>query len=155
MRCLSCCTRRIPHLIDKKDIPKYVPQISRGRVINVYDGDTITIAGYVKNNSQLFKFSVRLNNIDCPEIKSKKSADKTEYSIACIARDFVKNMIINEIVNLEKVALDKYGRLLADVYFENKHINNLLLEKRLAVAYDGGTKKVPKNWNNYYLDGTI
>ena len=60
-------------------------------------------------------------------------------------------MIINQIVNLEQVALDKYGRLLADVYFENKHINNLLLEKRLAVAYDGGTKKVPKNWNNYYL----
>ena len=33
-------------------------------------------------------------------------------------------MIINQIVNLEQVALDKYGRLLADVYFENKHIKN-------------------------------
>ena len=35
MRCLSCCARRIPHIIDKKDIPKYVPQISRGRLIFV------------------------------------------------------------------------------------------------------------------------
>ena len=78
--------------------------------------------GYVKNNSKLFKFSVRLNNIDCPEIKSKKSPDKTEYEIAVKAKNYVQDLILNEIVNLKDVNLDKYGRLLANVYFNNEKV---------------------------------
>ena len=78
-RCFQiCCKRGIPLQEDIGNIPKYVPEINQGRVIKVYDGDTITVAGYVKNNPQLFKFSVRLHGIDCPEIKSKKSNDKSE-----------------------------------------------------------------------------
>ena len=71
------CETDIPNTEENKDVPKYVPQIKKGRVIKVYDGDTITIVGYIKNNRELFKFSVRLNGLDCPEIKSKKSIDKT------------------------------------------------------------------------------
>ena len=141
--------------IDYKNIPKYVPEINEGKVINVYDGDTITIAGFVKNNPKLFKFSVRLNNIDCPEIKSKKSEDKTEYEIAVKAKNYVQDLILNEIVNLKNVELDKYGRLLADVYFNNQNISDLLLSNNLAVQYGGKTKKVPKNWKNFNETGKM
>ena len=146
---------KYPQNLNSKNIPKYVPEITQGKVINVYDGDTITIAGYVKNNSKLFKFSVRLNNIDCPEIKSKNSSDKTEYDIAIKAKNYVTDLILNEIVYLKNVALDKYGRLLADVYFNNQNISNLLLLNRLAVQYSGKTKKVPKNWKNYNEMGLL
>ena len=61
----------IPSGISKNEYPKYVPQITHGRVVDVYDGDTITIVGYVKHNPDLFRFSVRLNGIDCPEMKGK------------------------------------------------------------------------------------
>jgi IMP dehydrogenase len=40
---------------------------------------------------------------------------------------------------------DKYGRLLVELYNtdEDKSFNNILIEKNLAVSYDGGTKKAP------------
>lgn len=152
-----CCkkSKDLPLIKDLKTIPKYVPEITKGRVIKVYDGDTITIIGYVKNNSKLFKFSVRLNNIDCPEIKSKNSADETEYEIAVKAKNYVQDLILNEIVDLKDVNLDKYGRLLANVYFNNQNISDLLLLNKLAVQYSGKTKKVPKNWKNFNETGII
>ena len=149
----NCCfnSDNIPDNINCKDIPKYIPQINKGRVIKVYDGDTVTIVGRIKNNPQLFKFSVRLNNIDCPEIKPKKNAtDDTETLIANKAKDYVTNKILNKIIILENVNLDKYGRLLADVYYDGELINECLINKKLAVNYNGGTKKCPKNWQNYY-----
>jgi len=59
---------------------KYIPPIKKGRVIKIYDGDTITIAAklpnfYFWNKSPIYRFNIRLNGIDCPEIKSK---NKTE-----------------------------------------------------------------------------
>ena len=57
-----------------RDTTAFVPPISGGRVIKVYDGDTITIANYMPYaNSPLYRFSVRINGIDCPEIKTRKA----------------------------------------------------------------------------------
>ncbi len=50
--------------------------------------------------------------------------------------------------------MDKYGRILADVYDENNlHLNKMILDKRFAVIYDGGTKNPPKSWSEYYKSG--
>ena len=146
--------RVIPEVIDVKSLPKYIPQISEGRIISVYDGDTIHIAGFVINNPELFKFSVRLNGIDCPEMKSGKSLDKTEHDVAVIAKSFLSELN-NKIVALRNVGLDKYGRLLADVYFQERHLNKEMLDKRLAVKYDGGTKMVPACWETYHKTGEM
>ena len=160
----TCCIRYentsvlkndIPETIDTKTLQNYIPQITEGRVINVYDGDTIHIAGFVLNNPQLFKFSVRLNGIDCPEMKSGKSPDKTEHAVAVMAKIFLSETIGGNIVTLQNVGLDKYGRLLADVYFQGRHLNTEMVDKRLAVRYDGGTKIVPVCWEKYNENGTI
>lgn len=145
----------IPEHIDKNSLQDYIPQISEGRVISVYDGDTIHIAGFVLNNPQLFKFSVRLTGIDCPEMKSGKSIDKTERSVAVLAKTFLSELIDGNIVTLKNVGLDKYGRLLADVYFEDIHLNKALIDKRFAVSYDGGTKKIPRCWEKYHTHGDL
>ena len=60
-------------------------------------------------------------------------------------------MILQKNVRLENVQLEKYGRLLADIYYNNIHINKLLIDERLAIPYDGGTKNIPKNWVQYYM----
>jgi endonuclease YncB( thermonuclease family) len=143
----------IPDTIDVKNVPKYIPQISEGRVVNVYDGDTIHIVGFVINNPQLFKFSVRLNGLDSPEIKSGKSADTTEKEIAILAQQYISNIVNGNIVTLKNVSLDKYGRLLADVYCNGIYLNKEIIDKRLAVCYDGGTKIVPMSWKKYYETG--
>lgn len=145
----------IPKTIDDKTIPKYIPQISEGRVVNVYDGDTIHIVGFVINNPQLFKFSVRLNGIDCPEMKSGKSLDSTEHEIAVLAQQYISNIVCGNIVNLKNVSLDKYGRLLADVYYKDLHLNKELVNKRLAVCYDGKAKTSPLSWKKYYESGIL
>ena len=41
------------------------------KCIKVYDGDTITVAFIPKGLKDFYKYTIRLNGIDSPEIKSK------------------------------------------------------------------------------------
>lgn len=120
-----------------KDAIAYVPNVSRGRIIKVYDADTITIAFYM--DKILYRMSVRLNGIDTPEMKGKTTAEK---DAAIIAKNKVSEMVLNKVVTLRNVKLEKYGRLLADVYIGDLHLNQYLLDNKYAVPYDGGTKEV-------------
>jgi hypothetical protein len=45
------------------------------------------------------------------------------------------------------LSTEKYGRLLADVYLEDLHLNAWMLEHNYAVPYDGGTKHRPVEWD--------
>lgn len=109
--------------------------ISGGQVIKVYDGDTITIASKLPYDaSPLYRLSVRLNGIDTPEIKGKTADEK---QAAREARDALSGLIMNKQIRLENVESEKYGRILADVYLGDLHINKWLIDNRYAVAYDG------------------
>jgi len=139
--------------VEWKDTISFVPPIEKGVVIKVYDGDTITIASKLPySTSPLYRFSVRLNGIDCPEMKSKNQYEK---ECAVIAREEVSKKILHKIVTLKNIQTEKYGRILADVYIDDLCINNYMIEKRLAIAYDGGTKISPSNWMNYYLKNEL
>ena len=129
--------------------------IKGGRVIKVYDADTITIAAKLPyNDSPLYRLSVRLNGLDAPEIKGN-GVNEEEKDAAAVARDFVSNLILNKYVRLENIASEKYGRILADVYIGDINLNDLLLDKRYAVKYDGGTKIKPSSWLKYRLVGEV
>jgi endonuclease YncB( thermonuclease family) len=130
----------------KNSIP-FVPPIQFGKVVKVYDGDTITVATKLFENSQIYRFQVRLNGIDCPEMKTH---NETEKQCAKLAKELITNTCLNQIVELRDVQLEKYGRVLAKVYCGTVCLNDLLCERHLAVAYDGGTKKCPENWMDYY-----
>jgi micrococcal nuclease len=135
-------------MITYKDTIPFIPPISEGTVVKVYDGDTITIATKLPyDNSPYYRFSVRLKGIDCPEIKTSNLYEK---QCALIARDFLRELIMDKIVILKDVELEKYGRILANVYIDDQNVSGLLCEKKLAVTYEGGTKQSPKNWMNYY-----
>ena len=127
--------------------------INGGRVIKVYDGDTITIAAKLPyDSSPLYRLSVRLNGIDTPEMKGKDITED-EKTAAKIARDFVASLVLNKYVRLENMETEKYGRILADVYVGDIHLNQLLLKERYAVEYDGGTKQKPISWLKYRFSG--
>jgi endonuclease YncB( thermonuclease family) len=146
--------KRLPDNINSRKIKPFIPNINYGKVVKIYDGDTLTIVSYLPKYKSLYKFKIRLARIDCPELQTK---NKIEKKISKIARDEVYNIVgINAIIKLQNIKLDKYGRLLADIYNkENVCINDYLLDKRLAVKYDGGTKNIPKNWEKYYLNGKL
>lgn len=159
-----CCNRNIVlyqnHMEDGFDIKwedtnEFKFPIRGGRVIKVYDADTITIASKMPyNESLLYRLSVRLNGLDAPEIKGK-GVEEEEKEAAKVAREFVSNLVLNKYVRLENIASEKYGRILADVYIGDVHLNGLLLKERYAVKYDGGTKVKPISWLNYRVTGEI
>jgi micrococcal nuclease len=149
-----CCREKIPDNLNPKDLPLFIPPLKTGKVIKVYDGDTITIASRVPGlyNSPIYKFSVRLNGIDTPEMKGKNEEEK---EIAVKARDALSGRIMGEEVRLENVQTEKYGRLLCDVYLGYCHLNKWMIDERYALKYDGGTKVIPKSWKKYHETGEV
>ena len=86
-----------------EDTVEFTFPIKGGRVIKVYDADTITIASKLPfDASPMYRLSVRLNGIDTPEIKGKGISDE-EKEAAKNARDFVSNMVLNKFVRLENI----------------------------------------------------
>jgi len=138
-----CWIRKDEDLYDEEPI-SFIPPITKGKVIKVYDGDTITVATKLPyRTSPLYKFSIRLAGIDCPEIRSK---DKFESNLAKYARDKLKNIILGKEVVLDIKGMDKYGRCLAIVMHSGVSVNQWLIKNNLAVPYDGKTK--PRtDWN--------
>ena len=136
-----------------EDTCEFTFPVYGGRVIKVYDGDTITIAAKMPyKTSPIYRFSVRLHGIDAPEMKGKTEDEKTA---AHEAQQFVSNLILNKYVSLKNVKNEKYGRILADVYIGDTHVNDLLLNKKYAVPYDGTTKKSPVSWLKYRDKGEL
>jgi endonuclease YncB( thermonuclease family) len=138
-------------IVNWKDTIPFVPPINSGIVIKVYDGDTITIASKLPySKSEMYRFVVRLNGIDSPEIKSNNEEEKTT---AKEARDYLTSKILHKSVVLKNITTEKYGRILADLYLGDLHINKLMIIERFAVEYNGGTKEPPKSWVRYRLTG--
>lgn len=142
-----------------KNTTEFVPLVTEGKVIKVYDCDTITIATKfpylttLNESNTIYRFHVRLLGIDTPEMKTKNEDEKT---IAHMAQKTLSELILNKNVSLKNTSLDKYGRILANVYMENGvELSKWAIENRFAVFYDGGTKKPPKSWTEYYNTGTL
>jgi len=110
----------------------FLPPIQSGKVVKVYDGDTITVGAILYEVA--YRFSVRLNGIDTPELKGPHQEK------AMLARDELSKLVMNQIVHLKNVGTEKYGRLLADVYFGDIHVNQWMKDKGHAVEYHGGKK---------------
>jgi micrococcal nuclease len=116
-----------------KDIKTYA------KIIDIYDGDTFKII--FRYNKKFIKVKCRLFGIDTPEIRTRNSEEKKRgYK----AKLFVEK-IVNEhngIMFVNLLSFDKYGRLLAEVYTENKEsLADLLILNHLGYEYYGGTKK--------------
>jgi endonuclease YncB( thermonuclease family) len=136
-----------------EDTVEFTFPIQGGQVIKVYDGDTITIASRLPYpESPLYRLSVRLNGIDTPEIKGKNEDEKT---CAKKVRDALAQLILHKCVRLENIQSEKYGRILADVYLDNLHINEWLVQNKYAVKYDGGKKTVVASWTDYMAGGKL
>jgi micrococcal nuclease len=136
-----------------EDTIEFTFPITGGRVIKVYDGDTITIASKLPfNDSPLYRLSVRLNGIDTPEIKGKSEDEKTA---AKNARDALSGLILNKYITLKNIQSEKYGRILADIYINELHVNQWMIQQKYALPYQGKTKTPPSSWLKYQETGQI
>ena len=71
-----------------KNTPRFVPDVRRGKVTSVYDGDTLTIAARHSQQGPAYLFSVRLEGIDTPEIRGASSEGEKRAALA--ARDALR-----------------------------------------------------------------
>ena len=81
--------------VDYKDTIKFIPPITSVYVIKVYDGDTITVCNRlpIKNCNDIFRFSVRLDGIDAPEMRG---SPRKEKKLAIRSRDALHKKVYNK-----------------------------------------------------------
>ena len=138
--CLDCFLKyKTNHL------PLYIIKgLYRAKVVDVYDGDTVTIV--IFNKFGFEKHKLRLYGIDTPEMKPSKNLPNREEHIrkAHLAKDKLIERINNKIVQVDINGYDKYGRLLGTIYikscYSKENINQYMLNNNYGYAYDGGTK---------------
>lgn len=107
-----------------------------GKVVKVYDGDTIHVVFYL--GCKPYRWKCRLLGIDTPEIKTKL---KDEHEAAIKAKEKLSELILNKIITINCSNFDKYGRLLITIYKSGVNINEFMIRQGHAYKYDGGTKK--------------
>ena len=130
------------------------------KVSNVYDGDTCRVIFYYggptpdgnsqqKKNKVLTRITVRLDNIDTPEMKSD---NEHEVELAKQAKQTVTDYILDKICYVQFYKNDKYKRPLADIFpcIKNEDgsyiktdisISQILIDQGLAREYHGGKKQ--------------
>jgi endonuclease YncB( thermonuclease family) len=124
-----------------------------GKVLDVYDGDTVTISIII--NRQNYNFKCRLNRIDCPELRCLKIQNNRDLEIkaALKVKQYLTNILLNRIIKFEFIKIDKYGRLLIELYLlDNTNISDILLNNKYAKFYNGKTKS---RFNDYELNNII
>jgi len=112
----------------------------KAKVISVYDADTVDAILCVRDRP--YRFKIRLNGIDTPEIKPPKSMENRELHVECgiKCREYLKSKILNKIVEVHCSEFDKYGRILGEIYIGNENISEHLVYKKYAKKYEGKTK---------------
>lgn len=124
--------RKMLQNVQYSDVPLFIPAVRFCKVVKVYDGDTIHVAAPVQPDGTMARFKVRFARINAPEIRTD---DKTEKENAVTCRDVLKERILNEIIEIQNVKKDKYGRLLAEVIHQGQNINDWLLDQNLVAVY--------------------
>ena len=93
-----------------------------GKVVGIYDGDTITIIDDLDQG----KFKIRLYGIDAPE-KKQDFGQK--------AKQHLSSLIFNKVVKIKFTEIDRYGRIVGKIFLNDIEINIEMLKAGLAWHY--------------------
>jgi len=109
--------------------PFYLSAQVNCRVVGIIDGDTFT--ALCEDTVQI---KVRLASIDCPE-------KGQPFSSVC--KKYLSDLIFAKTVLINKSGLDRYGRIIANVYIDSIFVNEKMIEVGLAwhfVRYDNSRR---------------
>jgi endonuclease YncB( thermonuclease family) len=112
------------------------------KVTKVFDGDT-----FIAEDGNV-SFKVRIAGIDAPEYKQPYSNQSKEY---------LKKLILNKKIQLKPIhhKLDKYNRLLAQVYLGERNVGLELVREGLAFYYRPFCRDYPHDSKKYNYDPSI
>lgn len=92
-----------------------------GKIINVHDGDTITLLDDKKQ-----QYKVRFNGIDAPELK-QDFGNRSQKSLAEMAH--------GKVATIEYDKIDKYGRFVCKVFVDGVDLNLEQVKRGMAWHY--------------------
>ncbi len=99
------------------------------QVTHVVDGDTI------KADYGTKKITVRLVGIDAPETSKRK--DQAGQPFNQRSKKHLSSLVLNQSVDIKSYGFDDDGRLLGEVFLEDKNINLEMVKAGLAEVYRG------------------
>ena len=135
---MGCCVSKFVcelSKLEKSTIENTQEFIVSGRieckVLKVIDGDTLVIS-FLFNN-KIYKHSLRLYGINCPETRTR---DLEEKKKGLEVKEYMTELLENKMIEVDMCAKrEKYGRLLGTVYYKGENICNKLIEIGHAVRY--------------------
>ena len=91
-------------------------------ITSCYDGDTCTSSTGEK---------IRLACIDTPELRGKRA----EPVPAKAARDYLRELVVGRKVTIRRIATDRYGRTVAELFVNGSNVQQQLVASRHASIY--------------------
>lgn len=113
---------------------------SEYKVLRIVDGDTFVISAPFLPKEIKQTMYLRLSNIDTPNVKRWANCDK-EAELGEKAKLFVEQVIMNNKYTIKLVGVDKYNRLLGQIFINKKDLSDLLIKNNFARPYYGGKKQ--------------
>ncbi|KFF12916.1 nuclease [Chryseobacterium soli] len=102
--------------------PVFILSQTKGKVIKISDGDTITILLRGKEQKKL-----RLAEVDCPE---------RGQAFGKNARQFTSDKVFGKTITFIETDTDRYGRTIAKVYYDNgKYLSEELIRAGMGWWY--------------------
>jgi len=123
----------------------------RGRVLRVYDGDTLWLA-IVHPGKTVYKYRVRMYGYDAPEMHPRTDTENRDQVVesALRAKAYLETLLSQHpFVEVEFFDFDKYGRPLVKLTLpgQPRTVNDCMLAEGFVNVYYGGTKSKPPMTN--------
>ena len=111
------------------------------KILRIVDGDTVDVDIDLGFGVWLHKERIRMMGIDTPE---SRTSDKEEKVYGMLSKNFVKDTLpigSIQILRTHKDKTGKFGRILGDFLIEDKSLGDIMVDKSLAVRYNGENKE--------------
>lgn len=107
--------------VEYSETVNFIPDISKGKVLKVYDWNTIVIASILNSdmstNPTIYRFSIVLFDIVPPT----DDGEKQKMASLLSAR------ILGKIVDIRNIRMEKRGRIVSDIFCDGEDVNKWLL----------------------------
>ena len=110
------------------------------KILRIVDGDTVDVDIDLGFGVWMHRERVRMYGIDTPE---SRTSDPEEKVYGKLSKQFVKdNLPIGSMQTLvtHKDKTGKFGRILGDFLIEGESLGKIMVDKSLAVVYNGEDK---------------
>ena len=111
------------------------------KIIKVVDGDTVDVDIDLGFGVWMKNQRIRMYGIDAPESRTSNQTEK-QYGVA--SKRFLEGMCDDKnglVLRTHKDKTGKFGRILGDFLIEDKSLGDIMVDKSLAVRYNGENKE--------------